>query len=133
MAYKMTLDLGGKKYDVLSSSFAFSRSVDPKGRPASGVYGGEIHLNVESYDDTTLLETMLNKQNKAQKGSISYDQGTNEGEMKKLEFEDGFITNYSESASAQSSDAMSISLTISARVIKMKNAEHVNEWPDGKA
>jgi hypothetical protein len=133
MAYKMTLDMGGKKYDVLSSSFAFSRSVDPKGRPASGVYGGEINLVVESYDDTTLLETMLNQQNKAQKGSISYDQGTNDGEMKKLEFEDGFITNYSESASAHSSDAMSIQFTISARKIKMKNAEHENEWPDNKA
>lgn len=133
MAYKMTLEFGGKKYDVLSSSFAFSRSVDPKGRPASGVYGGEIHLQVESYEDTTLLETMLNKQHTAQKGSISFDQGTNDGEMKKLEFEDGFITNYQESAAAHSTDAMAISLTISARIIKMNNAEHVNEWPDGKA
>ncbi len=133
MAYKMTLDFGGKQYDVLSSSFAFNRSVDAKGRPSSGVYGGEIHLTVESYDDTTLLETMLNKQNKAQKGSIGYDQGTNDGEMKKLEFEDGFITSYQESAAAHSSDSMVISITISARVIKMKDAEHVNEWPDNKA
>ncbi|MBS1645135.1 MAG: type VI secretion system needle protein Hcp, partial [Bacteroidetes bacterium] len=36
MAYKMTLNLGGKKYDVLSTSFSFNRSVDPKGRPSSG-------------------------------------------------------------------------------------------------
>jgi len=134
MAYKMTLDLGGKKFDVINSSFAFSRSVDAKGRPASGVYGGDIHLTVESYSDTTLLEVMLNKQNKAQKGSITYDQGTNDGKMKELKFEDGFITQYTESATAQTADSMLINLTISARVISVGDAaKHTNLWPDNKA
>ncbi len=134
MAYKMTLELAGKKYDVLSSSFAFNRSVDPKGRPSSGVYGGEIHLVVESYSDTTLLEIMLNKQNKGQTGSIKFDQGTNDGVMKTLKFTDGFIVNYAESAQAHQSDAMQISVTISAREISMGDAaKHVNVWPnDGK-
>src|ERR1700709_1849089 len=102
MAYKMTLNLGGKKYDVLSTQFSFNRSVDPKGRPSSAVYGGEIHLVVESYSDTTLLELMLNKQHTAQTGHIDYDQGSSDGVMKTLKFTDGFITNYSESASAHS-------------------------------
>jgi hypothetical protein len=134
MAYKMNLDLGGKKYDVLSTSFAFTRSVDPKGRPSSGVYGGEIHLVVESYADTTLLEIMLNKQNKGQKGSVTYDQGTNDGKMKELKFEDGFITAYSETATAQTSESMTIQITISARVISMGDAaKHTNVWPDNKA
>lgn len=134
MAYKMTLEMAGKKYDVLSSSFAFSRSVDAKGRPSSGVYGGEIHLSVESYADTSLLETMLNKQNKAQKGSITYDQGTNDGKMKELKFEDGFITQYTETASAHGADSMVINLTISAREISVGDAaKHVNLWPDNKA
>lgn len=130
----MSLDLSGKKYDVISTSFAFSRSVDPKGRPSSGVYGGDIHLVVESYADTTLLEIMLNKQHKAQAGSITYDQGTNDGVMKTLKFEDGFITSYSETATAQTSEAMTISLTISARVISMgDSAKLTNQWPDNKA
>ena len=130
----MTLDMGSKKYDVLSSSFAFSRSVDPKGRPSSGVYGGEIHLTIESYSDTTLLEIMLNKQNKPQKGSISYDQGTNDGKMKELKFVDGFITQYAESATAHGSESMAISITISAREISMGDAaKHTNLWPDNKA
>jgi len=134
MAYKMTLEMAGKKYDVLSSSFSFNRSVDPKGRPSSGVYGGEIHLVVESYADTTLLETMLNKQNKGQTGDIKFDQGTNDGVMKTLKFVDGFIVNYSEAAQAHASDAMHISITISAREISMGDAaKHVNLWPDNKA
>ena len=134
MAYKMTLELGSKKYDVLSTSFSFNRSVDPKGRPSSGVYGGEIHLVVESYADTTLLEIMLMKQHTAQTGSIAYDQGSSDGVMKTLKFVDGFITNYTESAQAQSSDAMTIQLTISAREISVGDAaKHVNLWPDNKA
>ncbi|MEO6831442.1 MAG: type VI secretion system tube protein TssD [Chitinophagaceae bacterium] len=134
MAYKMTLSLGGKKYDVLSTTFSFNRSVDPKGRPSSGVYGGEIHLAVESYADTTLLEIMLNKQHTAQTGDITYDQGSADGVMKTLKFVDGFITNYTESAQANSSEAMAIQMTISAREISMGDAaKHTNLWPDNKA
>ena len=134
MAYKVTLDMGNKQYDVLNSSFAFSRSVDPKGRPSSGVYGGEINLAVESYADTTLLEMMLNQQNKPQAGTITYDQGTNDGKMKELKFVDGFITQYAETASANGSDSMIINLTISAREVSVGDAaKHINLWPDNKA
>jgi len=134
MAYKATLSLGSKTYDVLSSSFSFNRSVDPKGRPSSGVYGGEIHLVVESYDDTTLVELMLNKQHTAQSGEISFDQGTADGKMKTIKFTDGFITNYTESASAHGADAMTIQFTISAREISIGDAAKLtNEWPNGKA
>jgi len=134
MAYKATLSMGSQKYDVLSSSFSFNRSVDPKGRPSSGVYGGEIHLTVESYDDTTLVEIMLNKQHTAQSGEISFDQGTADGKMKTIKFTDGFITNYTESASAHGADAMTIQFTISAREIAVGDkAKLVNEWPKGTA
>ena len=134
MAYKASLTLGGKTYDVLNSSFSFNRSVDPKGRPSSGVYGGEIHLTVESYEDTTLVELMLNKQHTAQAGEISFDQGTADGKMKTIKFTDGFITNYTESATAHSGDAMTITFTISAREIQVGDAAILtNTWPDNKA
>ncbi|MEO6831443.1 MAG: type VI secretion system tube protein TssD [Chitinophagaceae bacterium] len=130
----MTLSLGGKKYDVLSTTFSFNRSVDPKGRPSSGVYGGEIHIVVESYADTTLLEIMLNKQHTAQTGDITYDQGSADGVMKTLKFVDGFITSYGESAQANSGDAMTIAMTISAREISVGDAAKLtNLWPDNKA
>src|ERR1043165_137633 len=100
MAYKATLKLGGKEYDVMSTSFAFNRDVDAKGRPSSGVYGGSIFVTLESYADTTLVELMLNKQHTAQQGSIIFDQGTSDGKMKEVKFTDAFITSYAESASA---------------------------------
>lgn len=134
MAYKATLKLGGKDYDVLSSSFSFSRSVDPKGRPSSAVYGGELNFQVESYADTTLIELMLNKQHTAQAGELSFDQGSSDGKMKTIKFTDGFITSYSESASAHGADAMSIAFTISARKIEIGDkAVLENTWPENKA
>jgi len=135
MAYKATLNLGGKgPFDVLSSTFSFSRSVDPKGRPSSGVYGGEIHLVIESYADTSIVEMMLNQQHKAQAGEITFEQGTSDGAMKKITITDGFITAYTESASAHGADAMTIGFTISAREIKIGDtATLTNTWPENKA
>lgn len=129
MAYKTTLEMAGKKYDVLSASWAFNRSVDAKGKPSSGVYGGEISLMIESSDDVTIMETMLNSQTKAQKGTITFDKGTADGQLKKLEFVDGFITSYSEGIQAGGADAGTISFVITARKFQMGNAVHENEWP----
>ena len=52
--------------------------------------------------------------------------------MKELTFEDGYITAYNESLDVIGSNPMSISFTISARKLKVGNAEHENDWPDKK-
>ena len=133
MAYKGTLNLAGKDYSIMSAQWAFNRSVDQKGRPSSGVYGGEVQLTVESTDEVGLLETMLNTQTKAQKATITFDKGTADGELKKLELEDAFITKYSESMMFGGADAGTIGFTLSARKFTMKSAVHENDWPGGKA
>jgi Hemolysin coregulated protein Hcp (TssD) len=134
MAYEMKFKFNGKDYNVLNSSYAFSRSVDAKGRPSSGVYGGELHLTIETQEDTQILEVMLNKQTTAQKGEVEWSKGTNSGSFRKLTFEDGFITQYSENSSSQGADNMSINITISARIIKVgDSAKLENNWPDHKA
>jgi hypothetical protein len=134
MAYEMKFKFAGKDYNVLNSSYAFSRSVDAKGRPSSGVYGGEVHLTIETHDDTKILEIMLNKQSTPQTGEVTFSKGTNQGVLKTLKFEDGFVTQYSESSSAMGSENMVINITISARVISVgDSAKHENSWPDHKA
>jgi Hemolysin coregulated protein Hcp (TssD) len=134
MAYEMKFNFAGAKYNVLASSFAFNRSVDAKGRPSSGVYGGELNLTIESQDDTKIVEIMLNKQTTAQTGEIEYSKGTNQGVFRKVSFEDGFITSYSEAESSGGTENMAINITISARVIKIgDSAKLENNWPDHKA
>jgi hypothetical protein len=136
MAFKTTLKLNGAEpsYDVLNCSFSFNRSTDHKGRPSSEVYGGELNLVVEAYEDTKIIEMMLNGQNKPSTGEITFSKGNDDGELKKITFKDGYVTNYSESIDSMGSSAGVVSIVITAREIKIgDNATHVNNWPGGHA
>ena len=51
MAFRSSLNLGGKEYDVLECNYSLKRDVDSKGRPSSNIYGGKITVRVESTGD----------------------------------------------------------------------------------
>lgn len=133
MAYKATLEFAGKKYSVMSANWSFTRSVDQKGRPASGVYGGEVSLSVETTDDVTLLENMLMHQTKAQVAKIVFDKGTADGALKTMTLTDAYIIAYNEGIAFGGSDSGTINFTLSARKFELGKAAHENDWPDGKA
>ena len=71
-SFRATLELGGKEYDVLYSNYEFSRTTDKKGQPASSISGGRISVTIESTDDTSTIEAMLNSQFKPVEGKIVY-------------------------------------------------------------
>ncbi|MBR6596716.1 MAG: type VI secretion system needle protein Hcp [Paludibacteraceae bacterium] len=128
MAFRSTLNLGGKEYDVLDCSYSLKRDVDSKGRPSSNIYGGKITVRVESTEDTTILETMVN-QFKPFNGSIEFKKGDEEGKMKELTFENAYIIEFSEGIDIVGTAPMSISVTISAQTIKIGGAEYEENWP----
>jgi hypothetical protein len=133
MSFKAQLKIGGKEFDVLHCSYSFRRDVDAKGRPSSNLYGGQVTLEVESTEDTSLLESMVNNAHKAQKGTVTFfKRDEDKAKMKELEFEDGYIIQYSEALDAIGANPMTISFVISARTLKVGNAQHKNEWPDKK-
>lgn len=132
MSFKATLKVGNKSFDVLACDFAFHRDVDPKGRPSSHIYGGSVNVTIESTDDTSILEAMVNNQHKSQKATITFMKRDEDAKMKELSLEDAYITSFTESLNVIGSQPMTISFTLSARKIKIGNAEHVNEWPGQK-
>jgi hypothetical protein len=132
MSFKATLKIGSKEFDVISCSYALHREVDVKGRPASVVYGGTINISVESTDDTSVIETMVNNQHKTLDGTITWKKSDEDAKLKELSFEKGYIVNYAESFSTGGGDAMMSSFTISAQKLKIGSAEHVNDWPGAK-
>ncbi len=132
MSFKAKLALGGTNYDVLHCSYKFGRDVDSKGRPSSGIYGGTVEIQIESTDDTAILEAMVNNQYKALKGTITFQKRDEDAKMKELSFEDGYVVGFSESLDVVGSNPMTIVFTISARKLKIGNAEHENDWPDKK-
>lgn len=129
MAFKATLNFSGKEYDVLQCSYSMYRDVDMKGRPTSGVYGGKIDIEVESNQDTSIIESMVNNQFKAVKGSLIIKKQDEDAKMKEIQFEDAYIVSFSEGMNAYSDSPMTVNFQISARRIKMGNADHENDWP----
>ncbi|SHL17594.1 hypothetical protein SAMN05444266_102316 [Chitinophaga jiangningensis] len=129
MAFNAKIQLGSKEYDVLQCSFSLNRDVDAKGRPSSGVYGGTIHVEVESTEDTSVIESMVNNQYKPFSGKIIIKKTDEDAKMKELTFSDSYIIQYNEGINVVGNHPMTLSFVISARTLKLGNAEHVNDWP----
>lgn len=128
MAFRASLQLAGKEYDVLDCDYKLERDVDTKGRPASNVYGGKIRVKVESTEDTSILEQMVN-QFKPISGSIIFKKGDEEAKMKELIWENGYIIDFAESIDVVGSRPMTTSFTVSAQVLKMGGAQFEQNWP----
>ncbi|HEY0272643.1 MAG TPA: type VI secretion system tube protein TssD [Chitinophaga sp.] len=129
MAFKARLNMAGKEYDVLSCNYTLNRDVDHKGRPASGVYGGTIDVEVESTEDTSVIEAMVNNQYKPMSGKVLIKKSDEDAKMKEVNFEDAYIVKYTEGINIVGTDPMKLRFTISARKLKLGAAEHVNDWP----
>lgn len=129
MAFKARLNFSGKDYDVINCNFALNRDVDAKGRPSSGVYGGTIDIEIESTEDTSIIEAMVNNQYKPITGTLQIKKSEEDAKMKELSFEDGYIVKYSEGINIVGKEAMTLKFQISARALKLGNADHQNDWP----
>ncbi|RZJ90014.1 MAG: type VI secretion system needle protein Hcp [Chryseobacterium sp.] len=129
MAFKARLNFSGKEYDVLHCAYALNRDVDAKGRPSSGVYGGTIDVELESTEDTSIIEAMVNNQYKPISGTLLIKKTEEDAKMKELDFEDGYIVKYSEGINIVGDHPMTLKFQISARKLKIGNAEQVNDWP----
>jgi hypothetical protein len=129
MSFNAKLKFAGKDgIDVLACDYALHRDVDAKGRPASGVYGGTINLSVESTEDTSIIESMVN-QYKPVDGVITFKKDDEDAKMKEVTFEKAYVIAFKEGIDVKGSVPMQIDFTISAQTIKIGNAEHKNEWP----
>ena len=95
-SFRATLELGGKEYDVLYSNYEFSRSTDSKGKPSSSISGGRVSVTVESTDDTTAIEAMLNSQFKAVEGKIVYKKTEEDAKMKEIAFKNAYTVGNAE-------------------------------------
>ena len=59
MAAEVLLEINGHKYNALGFSYDFYQVPDFKGKPVTGIKGGDIHVVLESSYDNSILETML--------------------------------------------------------------------------
>jgi hypothetical protein len=128
MAFRATLNFGGREFDVLDCSYKLNRDVDSKGRPASNIYGGVIKVHVESTEDTSILEGMTN-QFKPNSGSIIFKKGDEEAKMKELSWENGYIISFEEDIDVIGNKPMTLTFEVSAQVLKIGGAQFEQNWP----
>lgn len=130
MAFKASFKFSdSREFDVLTWRVKFNRDVDPKGRPASDIYGGTIYVEVESTPDTIVLDKMF-KQYKPVNGNIVFKKADEDAKMKELVFENGYVVDYEEALNVANQYPMTIKFAISAQTVKMDEATFVQDWPE---
>lgn len=128
MAFKAQCKIGSKEFDVISCDYALRRDVDLKGRPSSGVYGGTVNIAVESTDDTSLIESMVN-QYKPIDGTVTFKKSDEDAKLKELSWTKGYIIKFQETLDIVGVVPMLIHFTVSAQELKIGGADHKNDWP----
>lgn len=128
MAFKATLTMGGKEFDVQKCNYELKRDVDSKGRPSSDIYGGVIDITLESTEDTSIIEAMVN-QFKPGSGNVVFNRGDEESKMKELIWENGYIISFKEGIDVVGKQPMSLSFRVSAQVLKIGEAQIEQSWP----
>ena len=129
MAFRASLSMAGKEYDVLNCTFELSRDTDGKGRPASGVYGGRVTFEIESTEDTSIIEAMVNSQFKPFEGSVIFKKTDEDAKMKELTFNQAYVVYYKEGLDVTGEVPMMIRFTVSAEELTLGDAAHDNRWP----
>ena len=127
-SFRASLEMAGKEFDVLYSTYELSRQVDKKGSPSSGVFGGEITMRIESTSDSSIVESMVNSQFKPVEGKIVFKKSDEDAKMREVEFKNAYIIRFKETLDVNGDNPMSILFTVSAEEITIGNATHENRW-----
>ena len=129
MSFRASLSMNGAEMDVLACDFELSRDTDAKGRPASGVYGGRVTFEVESTDDTSIVEAMVNSQFKPFEFEIVFKKTDEDAGLKRLNGTNCYLVYYREVLDVNGERPMHIRFTVSAEELTIGNATHENRWP----
>lgn len=99
MSFKATLDLGDKKFRLLSVDFDFSQPHDYKiAKPTGEVMMGTISASTIVTKDSTLMKWMLER-GMEKDGSIIYHNKKDDSSWREIKFEKGHLIGYHESFS----------------------------------
>ena len=121
MAFKASFKFSdSREFDVLTWRVKFNRDVDPKGRPASDIYGGTIYVEIESTPDTIVLDKMF-KQYQPVNGNIVFKKADEDAKMKELVFENGYVVDYEEALNVANPYPMTIKFAISAQTFRFSS------------
>jgi hypothetical protein len=123
------LTIGTDEFDILSFGTSFSRDFDQKGRPSSAVRAGDMSFTIEITDKETLIDKMVNAQNKAFDGKAEFWQSGKDAIFRKVEFKNSYITSYKEGFQPAGSSNFSADISITAEKVDIGTAKYDAGWP----
>lgn len=130
MKYRLvTLNADGiKERQVIYFHYELEQQTDIEGQPVGRTRGGKITVRVRTPKDgnTDIVEWMCDT-NMSKNGAITVP-SLSGGDLKTIEFIDGFCVSYSETFDRRQELIMHEEFTISAKIIKIGNAVHDNNW-----
>lgn len=141
MAAEILLEINGHKYNASGFSYDFYQVPDFKGKPVTGIKGGDIHVVLDSSYDNSILETMLSDKTRKVpcvsweeyepcpvSGRIQFVQD-DVHVFRELAFEEAYITRYKEKMDANGYP-MSILLTISTLRLDINKFVRMDRRPE---
>ena len=119
---------GIKEREVLYVRYELNQQTDVEGQPTGTTRGGKIYVKVKSTDDgnTDLMEWMCDTY--MSKGGVISFPNRQGGEMKNLQFKEGYVVEYAETYDSTNALLQFEEFTISAKEIQVGNAHHNNRW-----
>lgn len=129
VGFTSTLTIGSDKFDVLSFGTSFSRDYDQKGRPSSAVRAGDMSLTIEITQNESLIDIMINAQNKAFDGKIEFWQSGKDALLRTVDFKNGYITGYQEGFQPAGGTNFEAVISITAEKITLGAAVYDAGWP----
>ncbi|MCE7059239.1 type VI secretion system tube protein TssD [Dyadobacter sp. CY343] len=125
MAHKSTLEIDQKKYEVLHCSYSFHQQVNPlTNETTSEIFGGNIDVTVatrkgdKAGDNAKIIELMLLPHHDSIKGNLEFFDQKGQS-VRKIEFTDSAVVNFSETFSLGGDNAGTQSFTIAARYLNV--------------
>lgn len=125
--YQVILEVGGKKFDLDQSEFAFTQATDFKGQPEGEVFSGAIGLSYPNVPPKELLDWMLNPRKFLDGTLTTY--GEDGTPLQKLEFKQATCVNMKIEYKNMDSSYTSCTFTIVANKVQIGGITVENEWP----
>ena len=130
MKYRVvTLNADGiAERQVIYMHYELEQQTDIEGQPVGRTRGGKITLRVKTPQNgnTDIVEWMCDT-NMSKDGVVTIPALAG-GDLKTIEFRDGFVVSYSETFDRRKELKLFEEFTISAKIIKIGNAVHNNNW-----
>ena len=127
MSFLSNLQIDGKEYKVLESSYLLNQPIDRVGKPKGRPEGGKITVTIKSEGKTDLFQWMK-ESSLAKSGSLTFYKDNAMAILFELKFSNAFCINYTEHFLSTTTKPMTTTITISAQEIDLGGVKFDNLW-----